>query len=532
MKAPRRLSALLLTPLLIAGCGAAGNPGAPSGADTGPVTCATLPARIVDAVQVYVDSFGQTEATGLTGAVTARQSDFTSTAAELRAQGEDLGCDPTDLAAGVRDELRRLRGGTAVQDAIAATFRAGPLGTADPSDTGPVTLHVRTAEELVAAVAYAGSGSVVRLAAGEYRLTQPLVLLRPVTLVGGGADETVLRSTASEGAVIIATDGDATLRDLAVVHSGAASASVVMVAAGGYVLERLRVSGGAADSGTGGFGIVLRSVETPLLPAGGRRELTGVELRDNPAGGVLVAGTEDPRIRDVRVTASEGCGLCFVERSTGWVAGGEIGRTQVGIRVDDAAAPDVSGARVSESSVGIAFTGSGAPRVTDSELVANDAGIQITGDGAATITRTTVSDSGSVGVRVSGSTTASLTDLTITGGTMVGVAVIGSARPTIAGIRVASTGDVGLIWAEAGSGTARGVVVAGPRLGLQLTDTAAPTLDAVTVEGASAASLLATGASGGSVKTLACAPDSIVALEERTTVALVDVTGCEVVDYR
>lgn len=517
---------------LAAACAPAGQPTAtPTAAAP---TCATLPARIVDAIQDYVDSFGATDAAGVPGAVSARQEDFAATTADLRAQGEALRCDPEELADAIRAELERLEGGTPVQDAIAATFRSGPLGTADPSDLGAVQLTVGSSEDLVAALAVAGTGSVIRLAAGEYPLTQPLVLLRAVTIVGAGAAETVLTSTAPDGALVIATDGDAVVRDLALVHTGPAAASVVLVAGGGYVLERLRIAGGEATGGGGGYGVVLRPAANPLRAAGTRREITEVQVTGNPAGGIVVAGEEAPTVRDVTVDGSDGCGLCFVERSAGTVSGAAVTATQVGVRVDDDAAPTIAGVTVSASEVGIALTGAGSPHITGSSVVANATGVQVTGSGHATIGTTTVSDNAQVGVRVSGSSRPGLDDLTLTGATPVGIAVVGESAPSLTGGRIATTGEVGIVWAETGGGSASGVTIAGPRLGLQLSDDAAPTVDGVTVESAAAGSLLANGRSGGTVSGLTCAPGagSVVAFADQTTLALTAPSGCEVIDQR
>jgi len=527
MMARRWVAGVTIGVLTLAGCVPAPTPDTRTTAPS----CADLPARIVDAVQDYVDSFAATTSSGVGGAVTARQADFAEVTAALNRLGEELGCDREELATGVRQELTRLRGGTPLQDAIADTFRAGPLGTADPSDLGPLQLGVGTADELVAALAVAGSGSVIRIAGGEYRLSQPLVMLRPVTLVGAGAAATVLVSTAADAALVLATDGDAVVRDLAIAHEGPQPASVVLVAGGGYVLERLRIDGGAAV-GSGGYGVVLRPASNPLLGTGTRRVLDDVTLVGTPAGGVVVAGEEAPTIRDVSVTGSAGCGLCFVERSAGTVSGATISDTQVGVRVDDEAAPDVGEATVTRSEVGVALTGSGATRVTGGALRENTTGIQVTGDGPAVVAGVTVADSVDVGVRVSGSARPTLSELLVTGSTPVGVAVVGQAAPTCDGGRVETTGEVGMIWAERGAGTATGVSVVGPRLALQLSDDASPTLVGVTAA-AAAGALLANGRSAGTVD-LSCTPGdgALVALADQTTTAVTAGVDCRLVDER
>lgn len=508
------------------------SPGSPP--TPGPTTtqhgepCTLLAVGIVDAVQEYVDSFAGATAEGIPAGVTARQGDFAAVTAELRAEAEELGCDPGALAADIREELDRLSGGSPVQDAIAAAFRAGPLGTADPSDLGAVQLTVATSEELVAALAVAGSGSVIRLAAGEFRVVEPLVMLRPVTLVGAGRGRTVITSTAAEGALVLSTDGDAVLRDLTV--AGGSGASVVLVAGGGYVLDRVGIEGAPG----GGYGIVLRPSSGPLLASGTRRELTDVEVRGTPGGGVVVAGSETPTLRGITVEDTAGCGLCWIESGAGRAEDVTITGAQVGVRVDDDAAPLVRGAGISGSQVGIAFTGRGAPRITGAAVIGGATGIQVTGDGAGSVEDTTVADASEVGVRVSDAARVVLTGVTVTGPSPVGIALVGESRPSISGVGVRTEGEVGLIWAESAAGSATGLLVSGPRLAVQLSDDASPTFEGVTVETATAGALLANGRSAGQVAGLTCSTGdgALVALAEDTTTAVTGTTGCEILDER
>lgn len=446
------------------------SPGSPP--TPGPTTtqhgepCTLLAVGIVDAVQEYVDSFAGATAEGIPAGVTARQGDFAAVTAELRAEAEELGCDPGALAADIREELDRLSGGSPVQDAIAAAFRAGPLGTADPSDLGAVQLTVATSEELVAALAVAG---------------------------GSGA-------------------------------------SVVLVAGGGYVLDRVGIEGAPG----GGYGIVLRPSSGPLLASGTRRELTDVEVRGTPGGGVVVAGSETPTLRGITVEDTAGCGLCWIESGAGRAEDVTITGAQVGVRVDDDAAPLVRGAGISGSQVGIAFTGRGAPRITGAAVIGGATGIQVTGDGAGSVEDTTVADASEVGVRVSDAARVVLSGVTVTGPSPVGIALVGESRPSISGVGVRTEGEVGLIWAESAAGSATGLLVSGPRLAVQLSDDASPTLEGVTVETATAGALLANGRSAGQVAGLTCSTGdgALVALAEDTTTAVTGTTGCEILDER
>lgn len=538
MRGPRRaLLPALAAAALLAGCQAGPAPStapAPDGS-TPAATCAELAAQIVDAVQDYVDTFAQVDAAGLPAAAGAQQGALATSTADLRSRGAELGCERDDLADLVRAELDRLVGGTPVQDALVATFRADPLGTYDPSDPAPVTITVATAEELVVVLALAGSGSTITLAAGTYAVDVPLIALRPITLRGAGTRSTVLQSTAGGGAFIASSDGDVRLQDLSVVHDGDAPASVVLVTAGGYAFERVRISGGVADAdGVGGFGAVLRPERNPLTSRGTTQTLTDVTFADNAGGGLVVAGSAQPTVRGAAVSGATGCGLCWLEDGGGRVVDSTVTGMSVGLRVDDGAAPRVSGLTVDGPLVGLALTGSGATEVRDSLFTGNSTGLEIGGTGRAVIQDVEVAASVDVGVRVSSRARPLLGGLVVVGPATAGLAVVQDAAPEIQGGTVTTTGEVGAIWAERAAGTARGLTVHGARLGFQLADDAAPGLQDLSAEDTGAASLLAGGRSGGTVAHLTCATGTtgIVALVDQTTVRLSDSVGCEVVDER
>ena len=531
--AGRAVVCAALAAAALTGCQTAAPSPAASAHPTTAATCPELAARIVDAVQDYVDSFADVPAGEVSGAVSARQSDFAAATKALRERGQVLGCDPSQLADLVRGELGRLKGGTPVQDAVADTFRADPLGGVDPSDPGPSQIVVGSAAQLVTAMARAGSGATITLNPGTYALATPLVALRPITLVGAGSGTgqeatSTITSRAAGATIIAATSGNLVLRDLAIEHTGAQVASVVVVAGGGYRFEGIRVAGGVAEKGAGGYGIVLRPSSSPLTPSGDARTLTDVRLADNDGGGVVIAGAETPEISRVRVTGSSGCGVCWVEQAGGTASEVTVEGTTIGVRIDNAAAPTVTGARVSWADVGVALTGSGAPRIADAVLTGTTIGVQATGSGTATLVGNQVVKAKEIGIRLSGTTRTTLEGNLVSGSTKVGIATVAKASSTITGGRITSTGDVGLIWGEDATGRASDVVIRGPQLGIQLAASAAADLTGVTADRSKAAALLASGKSSGIVTRLACGKGAgaYVVLTDSTTVRLVDSPSC------
>lgn len=532
---PAALSAAAVTVLLSACQGAPSSPPSPTPTAAPASTCEDLAVQIVDAVQDYVDSFAGVDAGGVANAANARQGEFAETTAALRERGDTLGCEPDGLADLVRAELARLEGGTPVQDAIADTFRADPLGTVDPSDPQPVVTTVSSGPELAAALLTVGSGSQITLSPGEYVFTAPLVVLRAVTLIGAGADETRISSSSPGAALIVATTGDLRLVDLALAHVGEEPASVALVASGGYAFERVRVSGARSDTdGVGGFGVVLRPDANPLTGGGTLQRLTDVEAADNEGGGIVVGGTAQPTITGASITGASGCGICFVESGGGTVEDSQVTGVQAGLRVDDDAAPAVARLTVVAAQAGIAVTGAGAPTVRNSDLEANATGAEITGTGRPFLADSRITGSLDVGVRVSGRSRALLSGLSVTGSTTAGLAVVADAQPRVTGGEIATTGEVGAIWAERAAGTADGVTVRGARLALQFSDESAPEVTDAVVSGAGAASGLANGSSAARVVRLTCASGDAATfgLAEQTTTTLSASPTCDILDER
>ena len=113
---------------------------------------------------------------------------------------------------------------------------------------------------LRAILADAPPGSEIVLPAGTIPLGAPLVLDRPLTLVGAGMDATRLEC-AAEGLVVAVPGAVAlTIRGVTLAHVGEARADVVRVDDGHLVLEACRLTGGRRGSADqdGGHGIVIR----------------------------------------------------------------------------------------------------------------------------------------------------------------------------------------------------------------------------------------------------------------------------------
>lgn len=488
--------------------------------------CGGVAQAVVDTLQAYVDSFAGLEAAQLPGAATTRATSLEQEATRLRADAVAKGCSGAGFVELVRAELGRLRGATPVQEAVAATFRADPLGTLDPSDAGAREVDVTTAAQLVEAVAKAGAGSVIRLAAGTYRLEAPLVLLRPVTLQGAGREATTVTSPAAGATLVLATTGDARVTGLTLAHTGERAASVALVAGGGYDFSGVGFTGARSSSGAGGFGLVLRPGDNALEAAAPVRRLADVAASDNAGGGIVVAGREAPTITGASVTGTPGCAVCYVEDATGSLTGLTVSDAGVAVRIDQRAAPRLAGVRSTGAEVGLALSGSGTVSVTDAEFTGGAIGVQATGSGEVRLSATQVRDSREVGVRLSGTTRAGFEAFTATGVIPVGVAVVAQARAEFAGGAVTTTGDAGVVLGDGAGVVLARTAVTGARLGVQAGGTASLEVTDATATGRDAA-VLAGGTTTGSLRALRCDGGRVL-LREATKLTVASSPTCKV----
>lgn len=468
-------------------------PTSPATIDVGEVAdCPGLAVALVDALQQYVDSFAGVAAEGVPQVAEATGADLQAVTTDLRDRAEELGCDAATMGPLVRDELDRLEAGSPVQEAVVQTLRSDPLGTLDPSDPDPVTMTVSTAEQLVNVLTTVGSGSTIQLDPGTYELDRSLVPLRPVTIEGAGPEDTVLRSTSPGAAVVLATDGEVHLGGLTVEHVGEQPASVIVVHSGGYRLEDLAVRGGTADDdGAGGFGVLLRPAATLLTgpaPADGRT-VRDVRLEDNEAGGILIAGPQEPSLSEITVSGSGGCGICWIGRAAGTLTTATITGQQTGVRVEESAHPTVVGVTIEDTGVGVALVGSGTPRVRD---------ITVSGTGEA------------------------------------GIVVGEQARPELRGGDLAVDGEVGLMWLGEAAGSADDLTIRTSRIGVQVDEDATPTLRDLAIEQVGDLAVVATGSSGGTLDGCRCdgTDTGVIALIEDTSLTVTGEDACEVVDDR
>ncbi|MBP1466216.1 right-handed parallel beta-helix repeat-containing protein, partial [Candidatus Chloroploca sp. M-50] len=187
---------------------------------------------------------------------------------------------------------------------------------------------------LVEAVAAAPAGGVLHVAAGTYRLAQPLVVHKPLTLTGEGQDQTRLLCAAEAYVAHLTGDGPFVVADLSFVHVGTAWASVVQVSGGVIDIQRCCFTGGVFDatSHRGGSGLALGGQTGGLVRQ--------CEVRGNATYGIYVGDQAQPTLEANTCQQNQQSGIGY-----GGSAGGTArqntctGNTKHGISVTEQAQP-------------------------------------------------------------------------------------------------------------------------------------------------------------------------------------------------
>lgn len=373
---------------------------------------------------------------------------------------------------------------------LIATIRDGrELTTAD--------VEVTPDDDVEAVLGLLDDGSTITFAAGTYELERPLLIQRSIAVVGDGVGSTMLRSQASDAAIVVVGRGRLLARDMAVEHVGDEPASVILAFDRPVDLARIRLTGGVTDpEGGAGNGLVLTD------EAFGGQRFDDVEaqrsvvidsiLEDNAGAGIALDGAVAPRVENSELTGNGICGVCFFGTAAGEVVGADIHGNDFGIQVGDQAAPLIRRSRVSgNTTAGIVVVGDAAPTIDGGEIASNgDIGLAIQERGAPIVlatrfeghrfavsalsdTTTVVRDSeivgAEVGVQVDDRGVVELAGLEIDGTTLAALAVSGEGTASLDGLEIRPAAGLGLVGEGGAVIDAEGVVVTGGEVGMAFT---------------------------------------------------------------
>ena len=418
----RRATALLGAVVLLLTACASGDPGSDASPSPTPSPesaqerrfrlCGQLADDIASALQGWVDTFAPVDpnAHGTTApeepSPSPTQVDLPALMEQYAQRRAQLACRPREFEVQLARSLEDVEGQGPLGRAVASTVESMILTTTGPA----AAVEVNPGDDLADAVLGADRGAVVTLAPGTYELEEPLLLLKPVTIVGGGIEETIVTSSAAGAAMAFIGDGRFVLEDLELRHEGEEPASVLLLTSGEVEVSDVRLGGGVADEqGSTGFGAVLGGAGGERS---GTRRLDGVEAVDNGSGGFVVVDGAAPTLVDVTARGNTPCGICYLGR-----AGGEL-----------------RDSLFEENEVGVVLARTADPAVERVTTRANrTVGILVEQEASGRFEGVTVADNGVAGVLVRGQAAPLLVDLDVTGHEEVAILFQGEAGGTVEG---------------------------------------------------------------------------------------------------
>jgi hypothetical protein len=365
----------LLAIVLLAACSSnapSDTPASAAGTTTDAATsqsayCAAVTTAVLNATQRYVDGYGTPlEVEPAIPRRERRTPTQTLGDGELRATLEEAGrdlrrhdCDPALFQQSLRDGLAGVTARGAVARAMLLHLQSSLTGL---SNAEPQTRSVAPGDNLAEELAGAAPGSTVELAAGSYELDRSLVLLQGVTLRGAGRNRTTIRSSASDAAVLVLTDGRVEVSDMTVRHVGPEPAPVMIGGpSASVVLTGARIAGATSARGErGGTGVLMSARDGEVGDRGTTLEVTGSQFVGHAAAGVLLDGGHRASITTSEFRNNGQCGVCFVGASSGAVRNSSFVANGAGVAVDDDARPALTGDTFRNGQVAVQVSGSAA----------------------------------------------------------------------------------------------------------------------------------------------------------------------------
>jgi parallel beta-helix repeat protein len=284
---------------------------------------------------------------------------------------------------------------------------------------------------LEGAVREAQAGAILHLKTGEHRLSHPLELSKPLSLIGEGMGNTRVLCDGEAHVIKLVGDGPFVLHDLSFEHLGSLWANVVEVAGGEINIRRCRFSGGVGVVGEmkTGAGLFLRNQTRGLV--------ANCEPVRNERIGILVGDQAQPTLE------ANSC----------------QGNRVSGILVGDQAQPTLETNTCQGNGEGIGYTASAAGTARHNTCRANDHGISIIGQAKPVLEDNTVSDNEENGI------------------------IVGSvAHPTLEANTCQNNKLMGIGYADDAAGTARHNVCSANGSGIGVVERAHPTLEANTCQ--------------------------------------------------
>lgn len=398
-----RAAATLAVAGVLAGCAGPTAPAPAGPTSSSPADRVTLCAEaaqgIVQAAAQVVAGYEQPE-TGSAGVSeptpepgpAPAEDPLTAAVDGARKAREAHDCDPQRFAADLEAGLADIHAEGPIAQAVQRRVSASLLGTLHHDEA---ERQVAAGEDLRTVTAEAADGATLVLPAGTWELDTTLVLLAGVTLRGAGADATIIRSRASDAAVLVATPSLVRFEGISLELTPDVPASGLVAGPSASVaLSGVRVSGAASDAeGAGGAGVFLSAHGVEASGRGTTLEITQSAFESNAWVGVAVAGGHRVSVEASTFVGNGDAGVLFLDASSGSIDGSTLRDNAVGVAATGTATPTLLASTVEGGSVGVQLDGSAAPTIDGLRITgASSAAVIFGGESAGSIRATTCED--------------------------------------------------------------------------------------------------------------------------------------------
>jgi parallel beta-helix repeat protein len=183
--------------------------------------------------------------------------------------------------------------------------------TATPTDEPGIHLSASNVNyPLEKAIEQAKPGETIHLEAGTYSVITPLLIDKPLTLIGAGHESTIITSYATGSVIHYTGEGLFTLEGIAVQHKGDQPASAVLVENGEINFSNCRLTGATIiDNGNLAAGLFALGNATGSVK--------NCIVDNNLAAGIFLAGNSSFSLEDNICQGNDGFGIVFRENAGG-----------------------------------------------------------------------------------------------------------------------------------------------------------------------------------------------------------------------
>jgi parallel beta-helix repeat protein len=377
-----------------------------------------------------------------------------------------------------------------------------PPGALVVAPDGSGNLH-----SLEEAVQQARPGAVIYLKAGIHRLKHPLVIDKPLTLIGEGMETTRIVCDGEGCVVEFSGDGLFSARDLAFVHEGTKWGDAVRANKGEVQFYRCLFTGGVWDEANqrGSSGLWLYGTA--------RGDVRECVASGNEGTGIQVSGEAQPTLEGNTCRENKLCGIAYFGSASGTARNNLCTANGLeGIGVIEQAQPTLEGNTCQENKGnGIAYFGSASGTARNNLCTANEFhGIQVSNQAQPTLEGNTCRENKQNGIGYFGSASGTARNNLCTANGLHGIGVNEQAQPALEGNTCQENKGNGIGYFGSASGTARNNLCTANKFhGIGVHEQAQPTLEGNTCRENKEAGIAYFGSASGTARNNLCTANGL-----------------------